>query len=173
MNNYSIRKADSSEYATIGKLLVSVYSQLEGFPKKDDQPEYYHTLANIGNLIKSSDIEIIVATDQQNNILGVLVYYGTMKHYGPEEINITEQNTAGLRLLAVSPEAQGQGIGKHLTESCIAKAKLQGCGQIILHSTKAMQTAWNMYERMGFKRSHDLDFMQGSLGVYGFRLLLL
>jgi hypothetical protein len=35
---------------------------------------------------------------------------------------------------------------------------------------KAMQTAWNMYENLGFKRSEDLDFMQGELPVFGFRL---
>jgi len=29
-----------------------------------------------------------------------------------------------------------------------------------------------MYENLGFKRSEDLDFMQGELPVFGFRLLL-
>jgi len=29
-----------------------------------------------------------------------------------------------------------------------------------------------MYERMGFKRSEDLDFTQGELPVFGFRLLI-
>jgi hypothetical protein len=29
-----------------------------------------------------------------------------------------------------------------------------------------------MYERLGFVRSEDLDFMQGDLEVYGFRLRL-
>jgi hypothetical protein len=43
---------------------------------------------------------------------------------------------------------------------------------LIIHSTMAMQTAWKMYERLGFKRSEDLDFMQGELPVFGFRLLL-
>jgi hypothetical protein len=27
-----------------------------------------------------------------------------------------------------------------------------------------------MYENLGFKRSEDLDFMQGELPVFGFRL---
>jgi hypothetical protein len=35
-----------------------------------------------------------------------------------------------------------------------------------------MQTAWKMYEKMGFVRSLDLDFMQGQLPVFGFRLKL-
>ena len=43
---------------------------------------------------------------------------------------------------------------------------------MIIHTTIAMQTAWKMYENMGFKRSDDLDFMQEALPVFGFRLLL-
>ncbi len=35
-----------------------------------------------------------------------------------------------------------------------------------------MQIVWTMYEKMGFKPSKDLDFMQGTLQVYGFRLNL-
>ena len=34
----------------------------------------------------------------------------------------------------------------------------------------AMKTAWKMYEKIGFKRSEELDFMQGNLQVFGFRL---
>ncbi len=33
-----------------------------------------------------------------------------------------------------------------------------------------MQVAWAIYENLGFKRSEDLDFMQGELLVFGFRL---
>jgi len=48
----------------------------------------------------------------------------------------------------------------------------RGHGQVIIHSTKAMQVAWALYEALGFRPSHDLDFMQGQLQVYGFRLEL-
>jgi hypothetical protein len=35
-----------------------------------------------------------------------------------------------------------------------------------------MQIAWKMYENMGFKRAKELDFMQGELPVFGFRLVI-
>ena len=35
-----------------------------------------------------------------------------------------------------------------------------------------MDGAWALYEALGFRPSHDLDFMQGQLQVYGFRLEL-
>jgi hypothetical protein len=59
-----------------------------------------------------------------------------------------------------------------LTNECILKAKDKKLHQVIIHTTMAMQTAWKMYENLGFKRSDDLDFMQGELPVFGFRLKL-
>jgi GNAT superfamily N-acetyltransferase len=169
---YVIRTAKQEEYPAIGQLMVKVYSQLEGFPKEKDQPEYYKLLANIGGLTSNPGTEILVAVSNSNEIAGTVVYFTDMKHYGSGGIATSEKNAAGFRLLAVSPEARGQGIGKLLTNECIQKTKYKGLHQLIIHTTRAMQTAWKMYESMGFKRSEDLDFMQGKLPVYGFRLLL-
>jgi hypothetical protein len=36
---FIVRIAKPIEFEEIGKLLVKVYSQLEGFPKETDQPE--------------------------------------------------------------------------------------------------------------------------------------
>ena len=55
-------------------------------------------------------------------------------------------------------------------EACIRLAKEHQHRQMIIHTTKAMRVAWGMYERLGFRRSQDLDFMQGDLPVFGFRL---
>jgi ribosomal protein S18 acetylase RimI-like enzyme len=64
------------------------------------------------------------------------------------------------------------GIGKALTQFCVDEARRLGRAQVILHTTRAMQTAWGMYERMGFERFPEIDFQQGKLEVYGFRLAL-
>jgi hypothetical protein len=33
-----------------------------------------------------------------------------------------------------------------------------------------MKVAWKMYESMGFLRYEEIDFIQGELPVYGFKL---
>ena len=171
--NYTIRNAQPAEYPSVGDLLVTAYSQLDGFPSRIEQPEYYKTLANVGELLKAPGTEILVAADNDNTILGCMVYYANMQYYGPHEITIQEENAAGLRLLAVRPDMQGHGIGKQLTLAGIEKARAHGKAQVILHSTTAMKTAWAMYEKMGFTRSEDIDFLQSGLGVYGFRIMML
>jgi ribosomal protein S18 acetylase RimI-like enzyme len=150
--------------------MIQVYTELEGFPKEDEQPEYYKLLRNIGSMTERPDTTLLVAVDSSDRISGAVLYVGDIAHYGGGGIAGKEVNTAGFRLLAVDPNTRNRGIGKTLTQACIDHAKKQNKIQLILHTTHSMQTAWRMYERMGFSRSEDLDFMQGNLAVLGFRM---
>ena len=152
--------------------MVQVYSQLEGFPNKSQQPDYYKMLANIGALTKQPNTELLVAVSSEGKIGGAVVYFSDMKFYGSGGTATKEKNASGFRLLAVNPSTRGQGLGKLLTNKCVQKARNWKHQQVIIHTTKAMQVAWKMYENIGFKRSEDLDFMQSELSVFGFRLTL-
>lgn len=171
-SNFTVRNAGPEEFLEIGQLMVHVYSQLEGFPNQTEQPNYYKMLANVGELTNKPETELLVAVTPQGKIEGAVVYFGDMKHYGSGGTATLEQNAAGFRLLAVSSAARGRGVGKLLTKACVKKAIGAKRLQLIIHTTMAMQTAWKMYEGIGFKRSEDLDFMQGELPVFGFRLQL-
>lgn len=167
-----IRNATPSEYSAIGQLMVDVYSQLEGFPKPHEQPNYYNMLRNVGDLTQKPGAEIIVAKSQGNQLLGAVVYFADMQYYGSGGTATKEKEAGGFRLLAVDTAARGQGIGKLLTLACIDRSRQKNLKQIIIHTTKAMLPAWRMYEAIGFKRSEDLDFLQGELPVFGFRYRL-
>ncbi|PKV51649.1 acetyltransferase (GNAT) family protein [Aquimarina sp. MAR_2010_214] len=169
---YIIKEATPKEFAKIGELMVTVYSQLEGFPSKQEQPDYYKMLANIGGLTENPKTKLLVAVSSNGKIGGAVVYFGDMKYYGSGGTATKEKHASGFRLLAVDPTTRGKGLGKRLTNTCIQVAKDEKQSQMIIHSTKAMQIAWKMYENMGFKRSEDLDFIQGELPVFGFRLVL-
>ncbi len=170
--DYEVRNAKPEEFAEIGQLLVRVYSQLEGFPKESEQPNYYKMLANIGEITKKPAAELLAAVSPEGRIGGAVVYFGDMHYYGSGGTATQEKNAAGFRLLGVDHASRGRGLGKLLTIACIEKAREQKLPQLVIHTTKAMQTAWKMYENLGFKRSEDLDFMQEELPVFGFRLFL-
>lgn len=169
---FTVRNASSEEFGEIGQMLVRVYSQLEGFPKETEQPEYYKMLANIGELTRKPETELLVAISGKGEIAGSVVYFSDMQYYGSGGTATQETNASGFRLLGVDPTFRGQGIGKLLTMECVRRAREKQNTQVIIHTTKAMQTAWKMYEAIGFKRSEDLDFMQGELPVFGFRFKL-
>lgn len=169
---YSVRNADATEFERIGKLMIKVYSSLEGFPTEQEQPDYYRMLATVGDFTGKPGTEILVAETDNNEIVGAVVFFDDMRHYGSGGTATGETNAAGFRLLAVDENVRGKGVGKLLTAACIEKARAKKRQQVIIHTTKSMQPAWRMYEQFGFKRSEDLDFKQGELAVFGFRLLL-
>lgn len=78
-----------------------------------------------------------------------------------------------LRLLAVAPEARGQGIGRALVDECVRRARHMGAAELGLHSSESLRAAIRMYLRMGFERAPEHDFQPpGAELVMGFRLPL-
>ena len=126
-------------------------------------------LANIGSFADKKNTQVLVAISEEKMIGGV-VYFGDMASYGSGGIATTEKNASGIRLLGVDPRSRGAGAGKALANACLQLAKDKGHPQVILHTTHAMQIAWDLYEKLGFERSNDLDFVQGEMPVFGFRL---
>ncbi|MBI1752868.1 MAG: GNAT family N-acetyltransferase [Acidobacteria bacterium] len=167
--SFAVRDAKPDEFDRLGQLMVAVYTSLDGFPSPEEQPNYYDMLAHIGLMVKKPGARLLVAIAGET-LLGGIVYFADMAQYGSGGTATQEKAASGFRLLAVSPEARGMGVGRTLAEACITLAKESHHRQVIIHTTRAMQIAWTMYEGMGFRRSEDLDFMQGELPVFGFRL---
>jgi GNAT superfamily N-acetyltransferase len=167
-----VRDGCPQEFHALGQLMVEVYSGLAGFPTPAEQPLYYEMLAHIGDFASKPSTRVLVALDAEKRLLGGVVYFGDMAHYGSGGSATSVTDASGIRLLGVHPSARGMGVGKALTEACIQLARDQRHARVVLHTTEAMRVAWNMYERLGFQRALDLDFMQGALPVFGFSLAL-
>ena len=58
---FVIREAKEEEFGPLGQLMVSVYSNLDGFPKPEEQPHYYDMLANIGRMTQKPGARLLVA----------------------------------------------------------------------------------------------------------------
>ena len=58
--------------------------------------------------------------------------------------------TAQLRLLLVTPEARGMGLGARRTDTCIAFAQAQGYHRMVLWTNECLHTARALYARRGF-----------------------
>lgn len=172
VENIQIRMLRLEERDALGALMCEAYAQLSGFPTPEEQPAYYEMLRNIGDFGLQPDTEVLVATSHEGELLGGVVYFGDMADYGSGGTATEEKNASGIRLLAVAPAASGQGVGRALTAACIERARAKSHANVVLHTTEAMRIAWGMYERMGFRRAEDLDFMQEALPVFGFRLPL-
>lgn len=169
---YRIRSAWPEEYEALGRMTARVYQRLPDMPGPVEQPQYYEMLKDVAGRASRPTIEILVAVTPGNELLGGVTFVGDMKYYASGGAAPQSLHSSGVRLLAVRPGARRFGVGKALTMECIHRAVLRGSAHVILHTTKSMEIAWGMYERMGFVRSPDLDFKQEHLPVYGFRLAI-
>ena len=169
---FEIRLARPEELAALGALVADAYAALPGMPRPEEQPGYYAMVRDAAARARNPAIQIVAAVTAEGELLGSVDLITEMAHYGSGGTASGRTGAAGIRLLAVTPAARGQGVGRALTRECIERSRALGRSSVVLHTTAAMQTAWRMYEQLGFRRSTDLDFRQGTLEVFGFELPL-
>lgn len=170
--DFDIRPARADELPALGRLVADAYAALPGMPGPEEQPGYYAMVRDAAARARNPAIRILAAVTPSGELLGSADLIEDMAHYGSGGTASSRRNAAGIRLLAVAPTARGHGVGKALARHCIERARALGRSAVVLHTTRAMQTAWRMYEQLGFERSPDLDFRQGALEVFGFELRL-
>jgi ribosomal protein S18 acetylase RimI-like enzyme len=167
---YSIRNAYPTEFSLLGELTVDAYASLPGMPSVIKLADYYGQLRDVARRALNPAISVFVAATKAGELLGSVDFIADMKHYGAAGAAGSISDAAGMRFLAVKHGYRGRGIGRSLTTHCVDLARASGKSAVILHTTRAMPAAWAMYEGMGFQRRAEIDFQQGTLEVYGFRL---
>ena len=55
--------------------------------------------------------------------------------------------------LAVTPSAQGLGLGRRLVEACLEYARERGAQRLVLLSNSQLEAALRLYESLGFQRA--------------------
>lgn len=167
---YIIRDAQPGEFPLLGELTANVYASLPGMPSLAEQADYYDVLRNVAKRARAPGARVFAAVGDCGELLGSINFFADMSGYDSAGAAGLIANAAGIRYLAVKPESRGSGIGRSLTVHCVNLASDLGKSAVILHTTKAMPAAWAMYQRMGFEPYPEIDFQQGALEVFGFRL---
>lgn len=90
---------------------------------------------------KLLDLGVVISAYNNLELAGVICGY----------INDTENKTAYLSVLCVSPEFQGQGIAKHLVEEFMRESKIQGMEEMFLYTRSTNERAIGLYKKLGFK----------------------
>jgi ribosomal protein S18 acetylase RimI-like enzyme len=91
----------------------------------------------------------------EGKVLGTL----TLVPPGSLFAELAKEDEFELRMLAVSPLERGRGIGKELTLAAMDMAVERGATRVVLSTMETMRVAHRLYERLGFTRRPDLDWL--------------
>ena len=159
-----IRPIRPEECEALGLLTVAAYAAVSESALSDG---YAAELADVG---PRSEKAIVLVAVEGAVVLGGVTYVPDAANAYAEDLGADE---AGVRMLAVAPEAQGGGVGRALLEACLAMARAEGRQAVALHSTTLMTVAHRLYEDVGFVRAPERDWSPGSgVELLGFRLAL-
>lgn len=165
-----IRSIRPDEHERLADITVAAYRAIDPDDPvwTADVDGYEGELRDVAG--RAAGADVLVAVDADGTVLGGVTYVGDSSSPSAE---FGDPDTAGIRMLAVSLDAQGRGVGAALTRACIERAVAAGRRQIVLHSTAGMTTAHRLYVRLGFRRDPALDWEpEPGLRLRGFRLAL-
>lgn len=149
-NSYSIRDVRMDELDAVAGVILAAYEQYKAAMPPAVWEAYSRDIVNVR--ARMANARLIVA-EQDGKILGAVTFFAD----GSKGENWPPGYTC-IRLLAVSPEARGMGIGRALMEECIRRSRALGALRVGLHTTEMMAVALAMYVRMGFIRAPEFDF---------------
>jgi len=163
-----VREARAGDRGAIEAVTLAAYQEYA--PQMPQHWELYRQ--NIVGTLAKIEPEHQLVAEQGGRIVGaVLLYPAGTSLTSPRGETITLA-LPEVRLLAVSPEGRGRGVGEALMRECLRLAQEAGAPGITLHTTDMMEAAMRLYERMGFVRVPELD-LRPLPGVVakGYRLL--
>jgi GNAT superfamily N-acetyltransferase len=146
MAEIRLRDYQSSDAENLNRIAVSAFDQF--------QDHYSDWPAMRAGLSKTSDLgvsgEVIIA-ELQGTFAGAVAYFGP----NSQKAAFFDKRWPIIRMLVVDPAFRGKGIGRALSNACIARARRDGSPIIALHTSPIMSVALPMYLKMGFVKAHD------------------
>ena len=144
----TIRRALPDEYASIGTLTANAYAPVLTFG--DDDP-YRQTLLDAAGRAAAAELWAATTGDR---LVGTVTICRPDSVYaqiaGPDELEV--------RMLAVTPAAQGHGIGVQLMERVHDTARAEQFAAVVLSVVESNVSAVAFYAALGYTRVPDRDW---------------
>ncbi|MCU1448367.1 MAG: acetyltransferase [Acidimicrobiales bacterium] len=158
-----VREVRPTEYDAAGQVTLAAYRHLPGAHMTDS---YAAELVDAGR--RAVEAVVLVVVDHDGSNAGTVTYVPDASSPWAEDLR---EGEAGIRMMAVAPDAQGRGVGGALLAACVDRARAEGKHAVFLHSTPWMTTAHRLYERAGFARAPERDWLpEPDVPLLAFRL---
>ena len=95
----------------------------------------------------------LIAVRDDGDVIGAVLYL----HEGSTMQQLAQQGEREFRMLAVHPDARGEGVGEALVRECIRRAGAEAVTGLVLWTQPIMHSAQRLYDRLGFVRQPQRD----------------
>lgn len=144
-----IRPAHDEELDAVGALTLDAYAA-DGFVT--GVGDYADELRDAAT--RAREAELYVAVGEDGALLGTVTYCAQGSPYqelaGPGE--------GEFRMLAVAPAARRRGVAEALVRMCVERSRELGYDAVVLSSMPNQLAAHRVYDRVGFRRTPELDW---------------
>lgn len=148
MSDVLVRRATPTDYPAAGSVTLAAYEPFLQGPEDD----YAARLVDAAS--RDAEAELWVAESADGELLGCV----TVCPPGSPWREIARDDEGEFRMLAVSPVAQGRGVGRLLVAHVLDRFRADGATAVALSSLSEMTTAHGLYERLGFTRLPERDW---------------
>lgn len=153
-----VRDFLTSDSPQVNALALQAFEQF-----KDTYQDWPGFREKIGNMSALADGGEIIVAEVDGRIVGAVAYVGP----GVPKAAFFRPEWSIMRMLVVAPDFRGRGIGRALAEACLCRARRDGASVFALHTSKLMEVALPMYQRMEFQWAADAPTIHGvDYGVY-------
>ncbi len=160
-----LRVARPEEHDEVSELMRDAYREYQTHFAPEVWEGYVRDIMDVRSRLGVADL---IVAEMAGRLVGAVTFYPEASH---SEREGWPAGWAGVRLLAVLPDARGLGIGKALMDECLRRCRQLAVPTLGLHTTEPMAVARGMYERMGFVRTPEYDFHRDrGLLVMAYRL---
>lgn len=155
-----IREAIESELPVIRELRINAYQEHTQKIPEDHWKVLKQSISSDADTQSGADC---IVAEIDGKIVGSVALFPpkTDAYKGL----VDELDHPEIRMLAVSKKDRGKGVASALIAECIQRAEANGFQTIGLHTADFMESAIQLYERLGFDRLPKYDFEPSNDGI--------
>jgi ribosomal protein S18 acetylase RimI-like enzyme len=160
----TVRPAHDEELALVGELTYAAYAADGHVSSEDGYAAHLRDAAT-----RAAEGELYVA-ELDGEVVGTV----TFCPQGSTFAELAQPGEGEFRMLAVAPPARRRGVAEALVSLCLERSRELGYDAVVLSSLTGQAEAHRLYERLGFRRTPDLDWSPvDGVELLAFRLELI
>lgn len=158
---FTYRTADHSDFNQLKALGKESYAEFSKVLTKENWDKMHAFLESDLGLEKLLEQSTVYVCEKEAEIIG-MIYLVPSGH--PTEL--FKEDWSYIRFLGVNTKFRGNGIGKKLTELCIQHAQENKETHLALHTSEFMDSARAIYEKRGFRKTKEIEFLGKRYWIY-------